>query len=69
MSHPNNQAIADRAVDDAIDLVKSFSDTKVKQMLFLNYGVRDGDGDRDDLVEFIANDFFNDYMNAPTPHG
>lgn len=67
MSHPNNQAIADRAVDDAIDLVNSFSDTKVKQMLFLNYGVKDGD--RDDLVEFIANDFFNDYMNAPTPVG
>jgi len=67
MSHPNNQAIADRAVDDAIDLVNSFSDTKVKQVLHLNYGVRDGD--RDELIEFIANDFFYDYMNAPTPVG
>ena len=67
MSHPNNQALADRAVDDAVELVASFSDTKVKQMLFLNYGVRDGD--RDDLVEFIANDFFYDLMNAPTPVG
>lgn len=67
MSHPNNQALADRAVDDAVELVASFSNTKVKQMLFLNYGVKDGD--RDDLVEFIANDFFNDYMNAPTPVG
>ena len=67
MSHPNNQALADRAVDDAVELVASFSDTKVKQMLFLNYGVRDGD--RDDLVEFIANDFFYDLMNMPTPHG
>lgn len=67
MSHSNNQAIADRAVDDAIELVNSFSDTKVKQVLHLNFGVRDGD--RDDLIEFVANDFFNDYMNAPTPHG
>jgi len=67
MSHPNNQELADRAVDDAVELVASFSDTKVKQMLFLNYGVKDGD--RDDLVEFVANDFFHDYMEAPTPHG
>jgi len=67
MSHPNNQALADRAVDDAVELVASFSDTKVKQMLFLNYGVKDGD--RDELVEFIANDFFNDLMNMGTPHG
>jgi len=67
MSHPNNQAIADRAVDDAIELVNSFSDMKVKQVLHLNFGVRDGD--RDDLIEFVANQFFNDYMNAPTPHG
>lgn len=67
MSHPNNQALADRAVDDAVELVASFSDNKVKQVLHLNYGVRDGD--RDELVEFIANDFFNDLMNAPTPVG
>lgn len=67
MSHPNNQAIADRAVDDAITLVDSYSDMKVKQVLHLNFGVRDGD--RDDLIEFVANQFFNDYMNAPTPHG
>jgi hypothetical protein len=67
MSHPNNQALADRAVDDAVELVASFSDNKVKQVLHLNYGVRDGD--RDDLIEFIANDFFYDYMNAPTPVG
>lgn len=67
MSHPNNQALADRAVDDAVELVASFSDTKVKQMLFLNYGVKDGD--RDDLVEFIANDFFHDLLHTPTPVG
>jgi len=67
MSHFSKQILADRAVDDAIALVDTFSDMKVKQVLHLNFGVRDGD--RDDLVEFIANDFFNDYMNAPTPHG
>lgn len=67
MSHPNNTAIADRAIDDAVDLVNTFSDTKVKQVLHLNFGVMNGD--RDDLIDLIANTFYNDYMNAPTPVG
>ena len=67
MSHFSNDLIADRAISDAIDLVDSMSDNKVKQVLHLNFGVMDGD--RDDLIDLVAEVFFNDYMNAPTPVG
>lgn len=67
MSHFSNDLIADRAMSDAIDLVNTFSDMKVKQVLHLNFGVMNGD--RDDLIDLVAEVFFNDHMNAPTPVG
>ena len=75
MSHPNNQAIADRAVDDAIELVDSFSDMKVRQVLHLNFGMNipmwktDLSEARDWLIEKIANQFFEEKMEMGTPHG
>jgi len=39
MSNLNNDFICDRAISDAIDIVDEMSDTKVKQVLHLNFGI------------------------------
>ena len=39
MSHFTNDLIADRAMSDAIDLVDTFSNMKVRQVLHLNFGM------------------------------
>lgn len=75
MSHWTKQVFADQAVDDAVELVNSFSDMKVRQVLHLNFGMNipmwktDLSEARDWLIEKIANQFFEEAMERPGPHG
>jgi hypothetical protein len=72
MSHFSNDLIADRAISDAIDAVDAMSDNKVKQVLFLNFGVKADAVDeieRDLLISKMANVFFADAMEVAGPHG
>lgn len=75
MSHWTKQVFADQAVDDAVELVNSFSDMKVRQVLHLNFGMKipmwktDLSEARDWLIEKIANQFFEEAMERPGPHG
>lgn len=72
MSHFSNDLIADRAISDAIDAVDAMSDNKVKQVLFLNFGVKADAVDeieRDLLISKMANVFFEDAMEMGGPHG
>jgi len=72
MSHFSNDLIADRAISDAVDLVDSMSDNKVKQVLFLNFDIKvDAIDDvvRDVLINKISEQFFAEAMEAPGPMG
>lgn len=75
MSHFSNDLIADRAMSDAIDLVETFSNMKVRQVLHLNFGMmipmwkQDLSKERDWLIDKLANQFFEEAMERPGPHG
>lgn len=75
MSHFSNDLIADRAISDAVDLVDSFSNMKVRQVLHLNFGVmvpmwkQDLSEERDVLISKISEQFFEEAMEAPGPMG
>lgn len=75
MSHFSNDLIADRAISDAVDLVDSFSNMKVRQVLHLNFGVMipmwklDLSEERDILISKISEQFFAEAMEAPGPMG
>jgi len=67
MSNQANDQIIERAISDAESVVARMSDTKVEQVGFVNYGVKGIH--RDCLIEKVANTFYIEYMEAPTPHG
>lgn len=75
MSHWTKQVFADQAVDDAVELVESFSNMKVRQVLHLNFGMtipmwkQNLSEERDWLINKLANQFFEEAMERPGPHG
>jgi len=67
MSNLVNDQIIERAISDAETVVARMTDTKVEQVGFVNYGVKGIN--RGYLIAKIAKTFYNEYMEAPTPHG
>lgn len=60
MSNLVNDQIIERAICDAEIVVNEMSDIKVKQVGFINYGVKDID--RGYLIAKVAKTFYNEYM-------
>ena len=68
MSNPINDMIADRAMDDAIDIVNEMSNKKVRQVLSLNFGINipmwklNLDEPRDFLIDKISEQLLDEAM-------
>ena len=68
MSNPINDMIADRAMDDAIDIVNEMSNKKVRQVLSLNFGINipmwklNLDEPRDFLIDKISEQLIDEAM-------
>ena len=68
MSNPINDMIADRAMDDAIDIVNEMSNKKVRQVLSLNFGINipmwklNLDESRDFLIDKISEQLLDEAM-------
>ena len=77
MSHPVNDMIVDQAKDEALSKVSKMAFSAVsKQLLqrgqgtqFLAGPLEDQDKARDALIDLLAEDFFQDAMDRPGPHG
>ena len=77
MSHPVNDMIVDQAIDEAVSKVQNMSFVAVKDALlqrgrgtqFLAGPLEDQDKARDALIDLLAEDFFQDAMERPGPHG
>ena len=77
MSPPVTDMIVDQAIDEAIDTVSKMAFSAVSRQLiqrgkgtqFLVGPQQDQDKARDALIDLIAEDFFQDAMERPGPHG
>ena len=77
MSHPVNDMIIDQAIDEAVSKVSKMAFSAVSRQLlqrgegtqFLAGPLADQDKARDALLDLLAEDFFQDAMERPGPHG
>ena len=77
MSHPVNDMIVDQAIDEAVSKVSKMAFSAVSRQLlqrgegtqFLAGPQEDQDKARDALIDLLAEDFFQDAMERPGPHG
>ena len=77
MSHPVNDMIVDQAIDEAVSKVSKMAFSAVSRQLlqrgegtqFLAGPRADLDKARDALIDLLAEDFFQDAMERPGPHG